>query len=236
MVFRIDDAVFEKFPGLTIGVVVATGVDNRRHRERAAALLCEWVERVRGAWSLERLAADPRIAAWRGAYRAFGAKPKKHRSSVENLIRTILDGAGVPSINPAVDVYNAISLKHSVPVGGDDLDRVVGDIRLTIAAGDERFVALNGIESVSPKPGEVIYRDDEDVLCRRWNWRECDKSKMTEDSTNLCLVAEALPPVSAGELNRMSSELAEEIERFCGGSAFLDRADRDTPVVKIGSP
>lgn len=236
MEFRIDGDVLEKFPGLTIGVVIATGIDNLAASAKAAAFLEAQVGDVCRAWSIEQLDADPRIAAWRDAYRAFGAKPKKHRSSIENMIRMILDGAGVPSINSAVDVYNAISLKYVIPAGGDDLDHVAGDIRLTFATGDERFVSLNGSEVVTPKPGEVIYCDDEDVLCRRWNWRECDKSKMTEVSTNLCLIVEALPPVSASELNRMSVELAEEIERFCGGSTSVARADRDTPAVELGSP
>ncbi len=165
--FQIDDAVFEKFPELTIGVVIATGIDNLASSAEAAAFLEAQIDEVCRTWSIEQLDADPRIAAWRDAYRAFGAKPKKHRSSIENMIRMILDGAGIPSINQAVDVYNAISLKHGVPCGGDDLDKVAGDIRLTFATGDERFVPLNGTEPVSPKRGEVIYRDDEDVLCRR---------------------------------------------------------------------
>ncbi len=230
---RIDDAVLDLFPGLAIGVVVARGIDNRGATAGLAAFLEEQVESVRETWSLERLDADPRIGAWRGAYRAFGAKPKKHRSSVENLLRMIIDGVGVPSINAAVDLYNAISLKHVVPIGGDDLDRVAGDVRLTIASGDERFVPLNGTEPVSPRPGEVIYRDDEDVLCRRWNWRECDKSKMTEASTNLCLVVEGLPPIGADEVRRISAELAEGIERSCGGSTFVGRVDLDAPVLDL---
>jgi DNA/RNA-binding domain of Phe-tRNA-synthetase-like protein len=233
MTFRIDEAVFEKFSGLTIGVVVATGIDNRRSREQAAAFLEAQIDDVCRVWSIERLDADRRIAAWRDAYRAFGAKPKKHRSSIENMLRMILDGAEVPSINVAVDVYNAISLEHCVPVGGDDLDHVAADIRLTFATGDERFVPLNGSEVVSPKPGEVIYRDDEDVLCRRWNWRECDKSKMTEDSTNLCLVVEGLPPITADDVSRTANELAETIKAYCGGSVTSRLATRETPSIEI---
>jgi len=235
-VFRIDDAIFERFPGLAIGVVVATGIDNRRGDGRATAFLSEHVAQIRGTWILDRLDEDPKIAAWRDAYRAFGAKPKKHRSSIENMIRTILDGAGVPSIHPAVDVYNAISLKHAVPCGGDDLDRVAGDIRLTFATGAERFVPLNGTESVSPKPGEVVYRDDTDVLCRRWNWRECDKSKMTEASTNLCLVVEGLPPIAADDVGRIATELAEAIGTYCGGRARANVLDREALAVELSDP
>jgi len=233
MRFRIDDALFEKFPELAIGVVIATGIDNRGDGEPAACFLRQQVDAVRSTWSLDRLETESRIASWREAYRTFGAKPSKHHCSVENAIRMILDDVQFPSINKAVDVYNAISLKHCVPAGGDDLNHVVGDIVLTIAKGGERFIPLNGTDSMPPKSGEVIYRDDEDVLCRRWNWRECDKSKMTAESRNLCLVVEGLPPVSAEEVRRISAELGEAIERFCGGSTILHLVDRDVPAVEI---
>jgi lysyl-tRNA synthetase class 2 len=234
MNFRIDERVLERFPDLAIGVVVACGLDNRAGRESSAEFLREQVEHVQNAWSREQLDADPRIGAWRDAYRSFGAKPKKHRCSVENMLRTILDGGEIPSINPVVDVYNAISLKHAVPAGGDDLDRIVGDIVLTLASGDERFVPLNGTESVSPKPGEVIYRDDEDVLCRRWNWRECDKSKMTADSTNVALVVEGLLPVAADDIGRIAGELAEAIEAVCGGRTNVHLVHRGARSIAIG--
>lgn len=229
----IDDAVFDAFPELRVGVVGARGIDNRA--TDAAGFLATQVDAVRVAWSLDRLAADPRILAWREAYRAFGAKPKKHRSSVENLIRTILERGGIPSINPIVDVYNAISLQHGVPIGGDDLDRVVGDIRLTLATGHERFVPLNGTEPMPPKPGEVVYCDDEGVLCRRWNWRECDRTKMTADAANVCLVVEGLPPVTADDIERAAAELAGAIEAHCGGRATATMLDRATGFVDLGT-
>ncbi len=236
MRFRVDQALFKTFPELTIGVVIAIGIDNRGDGEPSSSFLRQQVDAVRSTWSPDRLETEPRIASWRKAYRAFGAKPSKHRCSVENAIRAILNGAQFPSINKAVDVYNAISLKHCVPAGGDDLDHVVGDIVLTFAKGDERFVPLNDTNSMAPKPGEVIYRDDEDVLCRRWNWRECDKSKMTADSSNLCLVVEGLPPVSAEEVGRISAELGEAIEKFCGGTTILHLVDHDATAVEIKMP
>ena len=235
MRFSIDSDVLERFPGLSIGVVLASGVDNSRGREQAAEILREQIERVCGEWSRERLELDPRILAWREAYRRFGAKPKKHRCSVENMLRTILSARPTPSINPVVDLYNAISLKHVIPAGGDDLDRVEGDIHLTIATGDERFVPLNGTDAVSPKPGEVIYRDDDDVLCRRWNWRECDKSKLTESTTNLCLVVEGLPPFSADDVSQIASELAETVETHCSGRTTVRVLDRHTPGVELST-
>lgn len=233
MQFRVDEVLFDKFPDLVIGVVVAKDIDNCQGGHRTIPFLHEQVEIVRNIWSHDRLESDPRINSWREAYRSFKAKPKKYRCSVENMVRMILNGLEFPSINKAVDIYNAISLKYCIPVGGDDLDKVVGHILLTYAKGDERFIPLNGTDSIPPKPGEVIYRDAEDVLCRRWNWRECDKSKMTVDSKNLCFVVEGLPPVSLEEVKKLSTELVKEIVKFCGGSSVVHMVDRHTPAVEI---
>lgn len=103
------------------------------------------------------------------------------------------------------------------------------------AKGDDRFIPLNGTNSIQPRPGEVIYRDAEDVLCRRWNWRECDKSKITDASKNLCLVVEGLPPFSLEEVEQILTELSQQIERFCGGSTAIHLIDCHHSEVEISS-
>ena len=115
-----------------------------------------------------------------------------------------------------------MSIKHMIPMGGDDLDNIEGGIEngniiLKIAEGNEAFVELNSEETKNPKQGEVVYCDDKEVLCRRWNWRECDKSKMTEQTKNVTLVVEGLPPVTKEEVENIINELAELVSKFCGG-------------------
>ena len=89
------------------------------------------------------------------------------------------------------------------------------------ANGDEKFVELNSDETTNPKPGEVIYSDSKEVLCRRWNWRECDKSKMSEETKNVALVIEGLPPLKKEEVEAISKELSELVQKFCGGQALV---------------
>ena len=117
------------------------------------------------------LAKHPLLSPWRAAYSEFGAKPSKYNSSVEALTRRILKGQKIPRVNKAVDIYNYLSLKQLIPMGADDLDKVDGDISLTIADGAEIFIPLNSEEVEHPEKGEVIYKDHRNVLCRRWNWR-----------------------------------------------------------------
>lgn len=215
MDFSVDTALFNQFPDLTIGVVVGRDIDNHGHAEH----LLEQAARHAAISSMKALEQDSRILRWHEAYRSFGAKPKKHRCSVESLYRVLLGGRALRSINRLVDIYNFISVKYVLPVGGDDLDRIEGSIRLTHAAGTERFVALNDTQPTNPDAGEVVYRDDHDVLCRRWNWRECDKSKMTAETSRAVLFVEGLQPVSAGAVRGIVDEMAGLIMELCGGVA-----------------
>jgi len=171
--------------------------------------------------------------AWREAYRAFGAKPKKYTYSVENLYSMILEGVELRHINTVVDIYNYISLKHMIPVGGDDVDKIDGDIVLRLAKGDELFTRLNSDEVDHPKEGEVIYADDKEILCRRWNWRECDKSKMTEQTKNITLVVEGLAPVTQDQVKAIVDELSQLVTKFCGGDAVSHILNTYNKEIKI---
>ena len=235
MKFKISNEIFEKFPELVIGVVVAQNIDNDGLNEKIINLIKTEEERIRKNFNTETLSQNPKIDTWRKAYSLFGAKPKKYKSSVENLYRMILQGINLRHINKIVDIYNYISIKHMVPVGGDDIDKVEGDIILTFAQGNERFVELNSQEVKNPKPGEVIYKDEKDVLCRRWNWRECDKTKMTEETKNVCLVIEGLPPVTKDEIEKVVRELADLIEKFCGGETKIFILDKNNSEIEICS-
>lgn len=217
MKFKIDDKIFEQYPSLNIGVVVARGIDNTGESPEILSMVSEQTDSIKSKFNLETLKEAPKINAWREAYSAFGAKPKKHTCSVENLYRMILEGVALRHINKIVDIYNYVSLKHMVPVGGDDIDKVDGGVVLRLATGEEIFVRLNSDEIDHPTKNEVIYVDDKEVLCRRWNWRECDKSKMTAQTKNITLVVEGLSPVSKEDIRLIIEELGQLVEKFCGG-------------------
>ena len=225
MKFSAHPDIFDRFPGLILGMVVVTGLDNRQQNEDLQRKIREMEEKIQKDFSSETLSTHPNIQAWRKAYSAFGAKPKKYKSSIESLYRMILKGIELKSINTLVDIYNYVSLKHKIPLGGDDLDKVDGNITLCFACGDEPFTPLNSLETETVKKGEVIYMDEKEVLCRRWNWRECDKTKMTPESKNAVLVLEGLPPVGRKDVESAAEDLSVLVRKFCEGETqelFLD--------------
>ncbi len=221
MKFEIDNKIFEPFPKLNIGVVVAKEIDNTGASKDVMDLIKKQSETIKTDFDLETLSENPGIKSWRDAYSLFGAKPKKNRSSIENLYQMILEGVEIRHINKAVDIYNYISMKRMIPIGGDDIDKIDGDITLKFAKGDESFTQLNSKDVSNPKTGEIVYTDDKKILCRRWNWRECDKSKMTDDTKNMILVMEGLPPITEKEVRSITDELGKLIQKFCGGKIEL---------------
>jgi len=231
MKFEIKKEIFGEFPDLVIGIVSARNVNNKGVSEEIIDFIRGKEKEIRKKFDVESLAQEPQILSWRKVYAAFGAKPKKHKCSVENLYSMILGGVELRHINKLVDIYNYISIKHLVPVGGDDLDKIEGDISLKFAKGTEIFLPLNTEEAQYPKPGEVIYCDSKETLCRRWNWRECDKSKMTERTKNAILVAEGILPATKEKIQKAISELAGLVEKYCQADVEEHILDKDNPQI-----
>ncbi len=156
----------------------------------------------------------PHVAAWREAYRAFGAKPQRTRNSLEALMRRA--ASGLPRVNRLTDLYNAVSVLHQIPLGGEDLMRYAGSPRLVRATGEEPFdtVADGGAVREHPDPGEVVWCDDAGVTCRRWNWRQAHRTQLTDDTTSALFILDALDPVTDAALAAAAEDLVTHLARL----------------------
>lgn len=230
--FVIEPPFWSLFPAARIGVVIVRGVDNTRHADASAALLHDAMAEAARQIGEAEMATYPAVAPWREAYRAFGVKPAKQRSSIENLFRAAVAGT-LRSINPLVDLYNTVSFRHLLPCGGEDLGAIWGDIRLTRAIGGEDFVPLGSAEPQPPPPGEVIYRDDSGVICRAWNWREAERTKLTAQTTDAFLCIEALPPTDAATLEAACADLAALVTEHLGGVSSMHLLRMQQPEIPV---
>lgn len=159
----------------------------------------------------------PHVAAWREAYRAFGAKPQRTRNSLEALLRRV--ESGLPRVNRLTDLYNAVSVLHQVPLGGEDLDRYASFPRLIRADGTEPFDTVAGGEAVTeyPEPGEVVWCDDDGVTCRRWNWRQGRRTQLRDDTTAALFILDALGPMTDEALEAAADDLVARLTRLGPG-------------------
>jgi lysyl-tRNA synthetase class 2 len=223
----VSKEVLAKFPTYIRGVVIAKGVNNSGENQQLVKLLRKVEQEATQDESLMDIKNHPRIASWRQAYADFGTNPNKFYCSIESLGRRARRGDQLPYINTLVALFNYFSLKHIVPSGGDDLDSADGDLRLTLAKGNEPFTPLGSEVIEYPPPGEVIYVDNSKVMCRRWNWRQGDQTKLTPATTNVAINVDCLPPVSKDKAKAITGELADLVKEFCGGEVkyfLLDAA------------
>ncbi|WP_406379252.1 B3/4 domain-containing protein [Streptomyces sp. NBC_01618] len=220
LTFTVSDDVRTLAPGFTHLAVEARGLVNGPSNDESSAILDEAARRLSERLDGRAPHEDPHLAAWRDAYTAFGAKPSRTRNSAEALARRALTDAGLPRINLLVDLYNAISVAHLIPVGGEDTDRIKGAMRLVRSTGQESFSTVAGGEETveHPEPGEVVWCDDEGVTCRRWNWRQGVRTRLTEESVNAVFLLERLAPMTLGELEAAGAELAERLAKLSPGA------------------
>ncbi|MFE2673914.1 B3/B4 domain-containing protein [Streptomyces hygroscopicus] len=205
--FRIAPAVADAFPDTLIALVTATGIRGHEPWPHTATALTELERRLAdGTWQPAD-ETDPRIEAWHTAYRSFGTNPRRVRPSVDALGRRLAKKGTLPRINPAVDSYNAVSVRHGLPAGAFDLDRVTGDVDIRYADGTESFTPLGEPDTVEhPKAGEIIYADTTDVLTRHWNHRDAHRTRVTEDSTHVAFVLETLHATRDGGLLKAAAD------------------------------
>lgn len=238
--FVVENSFWELFPDAAIGIIVARGLKSADEVPQAdaaaiAKLLAEANEQANQYLTSNVISENEMVKVWREAYGKFKTK-KGARCSIENLLKRVLKGSPVGSISPSVDIYNAISLKYALPVGGEDLDTVEGDFRLGITQGGDAFLPIGEDEEEPTLPGELCYRDDAGAICRCWNWRDGQRSALTDDSENAILVMECVDPERIDALNGALDEFAELISRHLGATVvsrtIVDRAHPELVIVR----
>ncbi|WP_347354058.1 phenylalanine--tRNA ligase beta subunit-related protein [Intrasporangium sp.] len=210
----VADEVAALRPDYRVLLVAVEGLVPGGQDDTSTTLLARAEDAARRALAdcpVERL---PHVAAWREAYRGFGAKPQRTRNSLEALLRRA--SSGLPQVNPLTDIYNAISVLHRLPLGGEDLDRYQGPPRLLRATGVEAFdTVAGGVEVVEhPEPGEVVWCDGAGVTCRRWNWRQARRTRLQEGTTTALFVIDALDPVTDDGMHTAADELVDHLARL----------------------
>ena len=220
---RVDPAVFALRPDYRAMLLAVDGIVPGPSDQASDALL--QAAEVAARKALDGRPADqlPHVAAWREAYRAFGAKPQRTRNSLEALLRRA--SSGLPRVNRLTDLYNAVSVLHQIPFGGEDLTRYTGAPRLIRATGTEPFDTMaDGIAVIEyPDPGEVVWCDDAGVTCRRWNWRQARRTQLREDTTAALFILDALDPVTDQELHAAAEDLAARLARLGPGVRSVRR-------------
>ncbi|MFA5895031.1 MAG: arginine--tRNA ligase [Candidatus Shapirobacteria bacterium] len=231
MKFEIDKSVFEKFGDIVEVVPVIYDFDGEKFRDESARLLTEAQENFGKAFNQENWSNDKRVVGYREVFKKFGAVEGAEPSHVA-MTKRILDGGKLPDINSIVNIYNSFSIKYLTPFGGEDLTQVYGNLRLTLANGGEQWIAIGSTKSKPAFKGELIWRDEMDVTCRSWNWRQGDRTKLTSESKNGYFVMDGFES-NKDEMLRIAKEFVEFVTSNLGGKSEILVLTNQTPSVEI---
>ncbi|MCW6031409.1 B3/4 domain-containing protein [Pantoea sp. JK] len=217
----IDPSVSALAPDFTaLSILVQAAPVERPHvGEEALAQACRDMLQNDFPW------AEAHLTQWAEMFKRFGAKPKRTPCSADALRKRVQRDGTMAAIDPIVDLYNAVSIRFAIPVGGENVAAYLGNPQLTRADGSESFdVYKEGVLShESPEPGEVVWRDDAGVTCRRWNWRQGVRTRLSIEQAQMWFVLERLPAMPLYTLQQAGDMLEHGILQMMPGATVERR-------------
>lgn len=205
----VSEEVWKLHPDYVAVLMVVEGIQGGASDQRSEALLLEAETSAAELLAAMPIEEVPEVQQWREKFLSFGVKPRVAKSSFEALLKRC--ASGMPRVDLLTDAYNAISVINLVPIGGEDLSAYVGPARLVVADGSEAFDTRENGETVnaSPEPGEIVWRDDAGVTCRRWNWRQCVRTHLNEDTSTALFIFDGVGEGARERVTAASTHLAE---------------------------
>ena len=234
MKFIIEPAIFNTLPNLCIGVVVAKGIDNRQSYEPIQALLNQAIANVEQQFSGVKVKESTAILPYRDAFQQLSINPNKFMCSIEALFTRIAKGKGMPSINPLVDLNNAISLKYHLPMGTHDLSLSEDDVMLRFATENDRFLPFGSSETETPDAGELIYAVGNQVRTRRWTWRQSEIGKIDEKTNYVFFPIDGFKGVNDSQVKAAMTELSELLVQVFGAEVKIGWLDSEQTEMDLG--
>lgn len=215
--FIIDKSFWELFPKAKLGVMLLKDFKNSDNSpQEVKEFLKDSNEYAKEFLTDEIFSENSVIKIYREAYQKFKTK-KGARSSIEALMKRIEKGTPVSSINTLVDIYNAVSLRFALPCGAEDIDTFVGNLQLCITEGDDPFYLIGDPKPSPTLKGELCYKDDVGAVCRCFNWRDGERTMITDKSKNAFIVIELLAPEREEDLKNALKMLEENCKKYLGG-------------------
>jgi len=229
--FRYDAAILERFPAVTGGVILATGLRNGPTPEPLCVAYLEEQRATLARIGATPLSQLPSLAAWRSAFRRFGVDPTQCRCAAEALLRRLTKKGDIPSINALVDLGNLVSIRYALPVAVFDTRPLTGPLTVRFATGDERYTPLGQPDVTEhPSAGEVVFADDAGlVFAERWCWRQSDQSAARDDTTAVVITVEAQHEGAHGEIEAALADLLDALGHYAGGQVISATLDAQHP-------
>lgn len=231
--FVVDSSFWSLFPDAKIGVLLLKDYKTPAQSPDELVKLLEESNGIAQKFlSEDTFSENEVIQTYRQAYQKFKTK-KGARSSIEALLKRSASDRPVSTISPLVDIYNAASLRFGLPCGAEDIDTFVGDLHLTVTEGGDEFYLIGDENNNPTLPGEVCYKDDKGAVCRCFNWRDGERTMITDKTKNAFLVMELVNSDRLEDLENALDFISQQAEKFLGVVPEKYLLDCDTPTMPL---
>ncbi|MEE8168039.1 MAG: phenylalanine--tRNA ligase beta subunit-related protein [Candidatus Hydrothermarchaeales archaeon] len=220
MSLDISSMLEEEFPDLKALVEEITGVRVERENRDLESFKEEVTQRVKERYNLAELKDLPIFRVYRNFFWRVGIDPTKVRPAAEALIRRILRGKPLPTINTLVDAYNLASIETKIAIAAFDSDKIEGKLLMRLAEEGEEFLGIGMDRPLILKGNEVVVSDGRKLVAI-YPYRDADTTKITLHTRNVLLLICGVPGID-GEILRNTRRVAVDyITKFCGGNRKL---------------
>ncbi len=205
--FSMSQKYNEKYPGLGFGLTLISACKDSPNPDGFDQYKRKLLRKMRKRETLAQITA--RINTYADFFNSFGyvCPLTKH------LKRTVNSGFARYSL--FVDAHFMAEMCAGILVAVTDFDRFDGKLTLDVAEDGELCAGMGGREFIM-KNGEIVLRDEKDIVCVLAQGAD-EKTRVSEDTTNVLLYAYAVPGIDRQYLQDGLTVGAETVAEFGGG-------------------
>ena len=213
---EIHKEILATFPGLSVAEGILGPLSIQETTPPLKALNDEIVRSIRERYTLERIKDEPLFRAYRDFFWRVGVDPTRTRPASEALVRRILSGKVLPTINTAVDAYNLASVRTGIPIAAFDADTLSGALAMRFAEEGEAFLGIGMATPITLHKNQVILAD-EDAIVAVYPYRDSDTTKITLATTRVHIVACGVPGIEREKVRSAYELAAAYLQEYASG-------------------
>lgn len=147
MLVKLDDSIMEIEPTFKIGIIHYSKIVVTSSPQMLKGRLQLFQEQLFFELDEKSVTDFGGIKEWRALWKKFGADPNRYRPSTEAMYRRVAKQNYITPMHSAVDLNNFFSMQYEIPMGIYDIEKIQGEVALTIGKEETKYTGLNGREN-----------------------------------------------------------------------------------------
>ncbi|MBP7927828.1 hypothetical protein KAZ57_01640 [Patescibacteria group bacterium] len=215
--YTITEQVKKDFPGMLYAYTVIENVNVEKTNPELEKFKEQVLAKLSGK-NIEYVNSLPAIDTYKKIYKQTGVDWRSKAPSPLALLKRVVTGKGLYTVNTAVDAYNLAVLESGIGLGGFDFEYIKEPVTLRYSKAGEKMHLLGDEQETTLEDGALVYADDEKLITLNLNYRDINETKITEKTKNIILFADGGPGIERDGVLETLQKGSDYITKFCGGT------------------